>query len=171
MQTDHVNNMGDLLIHGLRDVAYAENQTLRILSKMAERATNEDLKETLQSHGGTTRKQIKRLALVFERLGQPFEPLGKSPAVDGLAVEAEQLRLLDKSVVDAAIIGTMHAMKQLAIARYSTLVSWARELGHTAIIRLLNTNLNDEKTANTRLNAIHLHRFVVRTGEPLKVAS
>jgi ferritin-like metal-binding protein YciE len=168
-----VTTMQDLLLHGLRDIAYAENRTLRMLPKMIGRATNHDLKETLHAHEAATKKQIKRLALVFDRLGEPFEAHDSSPAIDGLAIEAEgeNSERADKSVVDAAILDTAHAIKHLAIARYSSLVAWAKELRLNEIIRLLTTNLNEEKTANSRLNAVHLNKLDLQRELRLKVAS
>ena len=35
------------------------------------------------------------------------------------------------------------------ISRYGTLVAWAEQLGHEDIVRLLNTNLNEDKATNT----------------------
>lgn len=40
------------------------------------------------------------------------------------------------------------------IARYGTLIAWAEELGHDDVVRLLTTNLNGEKAANTKLNTL-----------------
>jgi ferritin-like metal-binding protein YciE len=48
------------------------------------------------------------------------------------------------------------------MARYGTLIAWAEELGHDDIIRLLTTNLNEEKAANTKLNTIALRKGVNR---------
>ena len=72
----------------------------------------------------------------------------------------------DKQVLDAAIIGSAQGVEHYEIARYGTIIAWAEELGHDEIVRLLNTNLNEEKAANTKLNTV-----AVRKGVNKKAAS
>ena len=38
--------------------------------------------------------------------------------------------------------------------------AWAEELGHEEIVRFLNTNLNEEKAANSKLNTVALRKGV-----------
>ena len=38
------------------------------------------------------------------------------------------------------------------MSRYGTLIAWAEELSHDDVVRLLTTNLNEEKAANAKLN-------------------
>ena len=68
----------------------------------------------------------------------------------------------DKSVLDAAIVASAQAVEHYEIARYGTLIAWAEELGHDDIVRFLNTNLNEEKAANTKLNTVALRKGVNR---------
>src|SRR4051794_7505847 len=68
----------------------------------------------------------------------------------------------DKSVLDAAIVAAAQAVEHYEIARYGTLIAWAEELGHDDIVRFLNTNLNEEKAANTKLNTVALRKGVNR---------
>jgi ferritin-like metal-binding protein YciE len=46
------------------------------------------------------------------------------------------------------------------MCRYGTLIAWAGELGHDEIVRFLNTNLSEEKAANTKLNTVALRKGV-----------
>ena len=62
--------MEDLLIHGLKDIYYAEQQIVKSLPKMIEKATNRDLIAGLKGHLEETNKQIERLEKVFEKLGK-----------------------------------------------------------------------------------------------------
>jgi ferritin-like metal-binding protein YciE len=57
--------MEDLLLHGLQDIYYAEQQITKALPKLVEQATNRDLAQALKSHLGETNKQIERLEQVF----------------------------------------------------------------------------------------------------------
>jgi ferritin-like metal-binding protein YciE len=67
----------------------------------------------------------------------------------------------DKDVLDAAIVGSAQAVEHYEIARYGTLIAWAESLGHDDIIRLLNTNLNEEN-ADKKLSTVALRKGVNR---------
>ncbi len=161
--TKDIQSMDDLLLHGLEDIYYAENQITKALPKMIDKATNRDLSAGLRAHLEETKKQIGRLDQVFKKLGK--EPKGTDcPAIDGLIDEADEVagEVADKEVLDAAIIGSAQAVEHYEIARYGTLIAWAEELGHDDIVRFLNTNLNEEKAADSKLNTIALRKGVNR---------
>ena len=158
-----IQKMEDLLLHGLHDIYYAEQQITKALPKMIEQATNQDLTQGLKAHLEDTNKQIERLDQVFKKLGKSPQSTD-CPAIDGLIKEADQTagEIEDKSVLDAAIIANAQAVEHYEIARYGTLIAWAEELGHEDIVRFLNTNLNEEKAANTKLNTVALRKGVNR---------
>jgi ferritin-like metal-binding protein YciE len=158
-----IQTMDDLLLHGLQDIYYAENQIVKSLPKLIEKATNRDLSKGLRDHLEETKIQIARLDQVFKRLGR--EPKGaKCPAIDGLISEADELAgdVEDKDVMDAAIVGSAQAVEHYEMARYGTLIAWAEALGHDDITRLLNTNLNEEKAADKKLSTVAVRRGVNR---------
>jgi ferritin-like metal-binding protein YciE len=158
-----IKTMDDLLLHGLQDIYYAEQQITKALPKMIDQATNRDLALGLKNHLEETNKQIERLDQVFKKLGK--QPCGiDCQAIDGLIKESDDTsgEVQDKSVLDAAIIANAQAVEHYEIARYGTLIAWAEELGHDDIVRSLTTNLNEEKAANTKLNTIALRRGVNR---------
>jgi ferritin-like metal-binding protein YciE len=64
--------------------------------------------------------------------------------------------------LDAALVGSAQAVEHYEIARYGTLIAWAEALGHDEIIRLLNTNLKEEKAADKKLSTIALRKRVNR---------
>ena len=158
-----IETMDDLLLHGLKDIYYAENQIVKSLPKLIEKATNRDLSKGLKDHLEETKNQIGRLDQVFKKLGQ--DPQGvRCPTIDGLISEADELagEVADKDVLDAAIVGSAQAVEHYEIARYGTLIAWAESLGHDDIIRLLNTNLNEEKAADKKLSTVALRKGVNR---------
>ena len=67
---DIQSTMDDLLLHGLQDIYYAENQIVKSLPKLIHKATNRELTTGLRSHLEETEKQITRLNQVFEQLGE-----------------------------------------------------------------------------------------------------
>ena len=162
-----IQTMDDLLLHGLQDIYYAEQQITKALPTMIEQATNRDLAAGLKMHLDETYKQIERLEQAFGKLGK--EPSGTDcPAIDGLIKESNETagEIEDKSVLDAAIVANAQAVEHYEIARYGTLIAWAEALGHDDIVRFLTTNLNEEKAANSKLNTVAL-----RKGVNLKAAS
>jgi ferritin-like metal-binding protein YciE len=156
-----IKTMEDLFLHQLQDIYYAEQQLTKAIPKMADKATNADLKAGLKSHLIDTQNQIERLDKVFAKLGQPAKGTD-CPAIDGLIKEADSTagEIDDKSVLDVAIVANSQAIEHYEISRYGTLIAWAEELGHDDVVRLLTTNLNEEKAANTKLNTVATRKGV-----------
>src|SRR3954462_11721548 len=103
--TKDIKTMDDMLLHGLQDIYYAEQQITKALPQMIEQATNRDLATGLKNHLEETNKQIERLDQVFKKLGK--RPSGTDcPAIDGLIKESNATagEIDDKSVLDAAIV-------------------------------------------------------------------
>ena len=150
-----IETMDDLLLHGLKDMYYAENQIVKSLPKLIKKATNRDLSKGLKDHLEETKNQVARLDQVFKKLGKQPQSV-RCPAIDGLISEADEVagEVADKDVLDAAIVGSAQAVEHYEIARYGTLIAWAESLGHDDIIRLLNTSLNEEKAADTKLSSL-----------------
>lgn len=161
--SNDIQSMDDLLLHGLQDIYYAENRIVKSLPKLIGKATNRELTKGLKDHLQETKDQIARLDQVFQKLNE--KPQGtKCPAIDGLISEADDVtgEVADKEVLDAAIVGSAQAVEHYEIARYGTLISWAEAIGHDDIVRLLNTNLNEEKAADRKLSTIAVRKGVNR---------
>jgi ferritin-like metal-binding protein YciE len=161
--TKDIQTMDDLLLHGLKDIYYAENQIVKSLPKLIDKATNRDLAKGLKDHLAETENQIARLDQVFAKFGE--KPQGaKCPAIDGLIAEADEIagEVADKDVLDAAIVGAAQAVEHYEIARYGTLIAWAESLGRDDVIRLLTTNLNEEKAADKKLSSVAVRKGVNR---------
>jgi ferritin-like metal-binding protein YciE len=158
-----IQKMDDLLLHGLKDIYYAENQIVKSLPKLIERATNRELSKGLKDHLEETKNQILRLNQVFQKLDE--KPQGvKCPAIDGLISEADEVagEVADKEVLDAAIVGAAQSVEHYEIARYGTLIAWAESLGREDVIILLTTNLNEEKAADKKLSSVAVRKGVNR---------
>jgi ferritin-like metal-binding protein YciE len=158
-----IGTMDELLLHGLRDIYYAENQIVKSLPKLIDKATNRELTKGLKEHLEETKNQVARLDQVFQKLGEESKGV-ECPAIDGLIEEADEIvgEVEDKEVLDAAIVGSAQAVEHYEIARYGTLIAWAEALGHDDIIRLLDTNLNEEKAADKKLSLIAVRKGVNR---------
>jgi ferritin-like metal-binding protein YciE len=151
--TKDIETMDDLFVHTLRDMYYAENQIVKALPDMIDKATDASLKQGFQTHLGETKNQVKRLEQVFKLLGVEIQGVD-CPAIDGIIEEADEVVGDDKNVLDAALIAAAQAVEHYEIARYGTLIAWARQLRRTDCTNLLQQNLEEEKAADSKLTAL-----------------
>lgn len=145
----------ELCLNFLRDVYYAERQILKALPKMAKAAENEQLKQALLQHRDETEHQIERLQQVFEKLGTRAR--GQTcEAINGIIEEGEEtVGEFEKGpVLDAGILANAQAVEHYEIARYGTMIAWAKAAGHKEIVSLLEETLEEEKKADELLNQL-----------------
>jgi ferritin-like metal-binding protein YciE len=139
----------------MQDIFYAENQIVKALPTMIDKATNRDLAAAFKNHLGETEKQVQRLEQAFELIGE--KPSGTScPAIDGIIKEANEIagEIEDKKVLDAALLAAAQAVEHYEITRYGTLIAWADELNKAPVAKLLTTTLKEEKAADKKLTTI-----------------
>ena len=150
-----IETMDDLFVHTLRDIYYAENQIVKALPEMIEKATDKQLKQGFQSHLAETKNHVKRLEEVFKMHG--VEASGVDcPAIDGIIEEADDVagEVEDKQVLDAALIAAAQAVEHYEMTRYGTLIAWAKQLGRNDCASVLQKNLEEEKAADKKLTAM-----------------
>ena len=77
------------------------------------------------------------------------------PAIDGIIEEAKEVagEVADKTVLDAALIAAAQAVEHYEIARYGTLIAWAKQLGRSDCATLLQQTLDEEKATDKKLTA------------------
>ena len=116
-----IKTMNDLFVHALRDIYYAENQILKALPEMIEKATDAQLKQAFQSHLAETKNQVKRVEQVFQMHGVEAKGID-CPAIDGIIEEADDVagEIADKEVLNAALASAAQAVEHYEIARYGT---------------------------------------------------
>ena len=143
----------DLFLHTLKDVLYAERKVLKVLPKMERAATDDTLKTAFADHRAETEAQIMRLEEVFEMIGKPARG-AKCDAMIGLIEETEGLmaEIDDGETMDAALIASAQAVEHYEIARYGTLIAWAKQLGHADAAALMQTSLDEEYSADRLLS-------------------
>ena len=145
-------NLEKLFHDGLRDALYAEKKALQGLRKHARAAKSPELKQAFEPHRDETEGQIERLQQVFETIGKRAQ--GKTcAALDGLAEEGEEIleEYKDSPALDAGLLAAAQSMEHYEIARYGTLASWARQLGHEEAEQLLRETLEEEKRTDALL--------------------
>jgi len=150
-----IQTLDDLFVHQLQDIYYAENQILKALPKMIDKATAPELKAGFEAHLEETRGHVDRLEQVFRQHGAEIKGVD-CPAIDGIIEEADEVAgdIGDKEVLDAALVASAQAVEHYEMTRYGTLVAWARRLGREDCAALLRQNLDEEKAADQKLTAI-----------------
>lgn len=155
-----VQTLDDLFVHTLKDVLYAERKILKALPKMERKATDAKLKAALSRNRDETEGHVIRLEGVFDTLGKPARG-AKCDAMVGLIDEAEGLmsEIVDPDTMDAAIISLAQAVEHYEIARYGTLIAWAKQLGHSDVATALKITLDQEYAADKALSHLAEHRL------------
>ena len=153
--TKDIKTMDDLFVHQLQDVFYAEQQLVKALPKMADKATDPQLKSGFLTHLEETKGHVDRLKQVFKMHGVEARAVD-CPAIDGIIEEADEVtgEVADKSVLDAALINAAQAAEHYEITRYGTLIAWARQLGRSDCASMLQKTLDEEKAADMKLTAL-----------------
>jgi len=150
-----LNTLADLLHHELKDLYSAENQLVEALPKMAEAATNPELKAGFEEHLEQTKGHVERLDEIAGTLGLK---LGghKGKAMEGLIEEGSELieEDADDSVRDAGLIGAAQRVEHYEIAGYGTARALAMRLGHDEIAGILEETLAEEKEADAKLTEL-----------------
>jgi len=150
-----IKTMDDLFVHTLRDIYYAEKQITKALPDMIEKASDPQLKQGFQTHLRETENHVKRLDQVFDLIGKKAQGVD-CPAIDGIIKEANEVvgEVDKKQVMDAALIAAAQAVEHYEMTRYGTLMAWAKQLGRSDVITLLNQTLDEEKATDKKLTAM-----------------
>ena len=150
-----IKTMNDLFLHQLQDIYYAEKQLVKALPKMAQKATDTQLKQGFLTHLEETKTHVERLEQVFKMHGAEVKAVD-CPAIDGIIEEADEVtgEVADKAVLDAALINAAQAAEHYEIVRYGSLIAWARQLGRSDCASVLQKTLDEEKMTDKKLTSL-----------------
>lgn len=150
-----IKTLEDLFVETLKDIYYAEKKLVKALPGMAKKARSPELKAAIEMHASETETHVERLEEVFA--GMEKKPVAKKcEALEGLLKEAEEVtsEIEDERTMDAAIISSAQTVEHYEIARYGTLVAWARELGMDDAESILQETLDEESAADEKLSGL-----------------
>ena len=148
-------SLEDLFVNLLKDIYYAEKQILKALPKMAKKADSDELRQAFEQHLQETQGQVERLEQVFALCD--LKPTAKScPAIKGILEEGEEdmKEAKDPDVLDAGMIADAQAVEHYEIARYGTMIAWAKQLGMKDAASLLEETLEQEYNADRTLTEL-----------------
>ena len=130
--------LDDLFLLTLKDIYFAERQILAALPKMAKAAQSDQLKQAFIAHREETEGQVERLQAVFEALGKRAQ--GTScEGIKGIIEECEEL---------------LDGVKEPSPVRDAGLIAWSTAAGKGDVVALLQSNLDQEKKADTLLTRL-----------------
>ena len=148
-----LQSLQDVLTHELQDLYDAEKQLLQALPKMAQAASNQELRSAFEHHLTETQDHVQRLDEIFGQFG--ISGSGETcEAMRGLIKEGEKTIAIegDPTAKDAALIAAAQRVEHYEIAAYRSAIALAKALGHREAAELLARNLAQE---------VDMERFLV----------
>lgn len=150
-------SLKDLYLTELKDLYDAEKRIVKTLPKVAEAASQPELRDALLLHLDQTKGHVSRLEMVFQGMGESARAR-TCDGIKGILEEGENFidDIDDPAVRDAGIISAAQRVEHYEIAAYGTVQKWAEQLNDTKGARLLEETLEEEKAADKKLTAIAL---------------
>jgi ferritin-like metal-binding protein YciE len=147
--------LSDAFYETLKDVYFAEKQSVKALKKSAKAAKLPALKSAFETHAEQSAHHVERLTQVFELIGKPARTK-TCDAMQGLTSEMEEDLgdFGDTEAGDDVLIGCAQAMEHYEIARYGLLKTWATKLGMGEAAKLFGETLEEEKSTDVLLSKI-----------------
>jgi ferritin-like metal-binding protein YciE len=148
-------SLEDLLHDELKDIYDAEKQLTKALPKLAKKATNEQLREALESHLQETEGHVERIEQIFEQLEMPARGK-KCQGMQHLIAEGNEMigEAEEDGTRDAVMIAAVQKTEHYEIASYGTMRTWANLLGKNDVASILEETLEEEKAADEKLTSI-----------------
>lgn len=174
---EKMNDLRDLLRHEIQDLVSAEDQIIKAMPAMIQKAKNPELKKALKEHQRITEQQRARLDQVMQHLeggtqqGDAKQEKGLfsrlmarrhvCKGMEGILSEGEKIMAEDMNpeVMDAAIIASAQKVEHYEICGYGTAKAFARELNMTEVERLLDQTLTEEYNADDMLTQLAVGRL------------
>ena len=126
------------------------------LPKLQEEASDEELAQGLGDHLEETRQHVKDIEQAFQALGEEAKA-EKCPGIEGIKQEHDDFvanQSPSPEVLDAFSTGAGARTEHREIAAYEGLVTTADAMGEDEVARLLSENLEQEKKALAKMQAI-----------------
>src|SRR6476620_11958777 len=139
-----LQTLQDVCTHEIQDLYDAENQLLQALPKMAQAASNQELREAFEHHLDETRDHVQRLEEIVGQLG--ISGSGETcEAMRGLIKEGEKTIAIqgDPTAKDAALIAAAQRVEHYEIAAYGTVRQLAKDCGYDGIEDLAEQTLDE----------------------------
>jgi len=151
-----IKNFQSLYSQQLRYLLSTENQIVKGLQSMIEHASDTQLKQAFQSHLQETEVHVTRLQQLIPDVNKGDVDDKKDPIITALIGSGENIvsESEEGAVRDAGLIATAQKIEHYEIASYGSARDWAKILGYSQHVELLQKTLNEEKHADELLTSI-----------------
>ena len=123
---------------------------------MISHASDQRLKQAFQSHQQETKLQVNRLEQMIGEVNKGDVDDKKDPIMTALIGSGENIvsESDEGAVRDAGLLATAQKIEHYEIASYGSARDWAKMLGLTQHVELLQKTLEEEKHADELLSNI-----------------
>ncbi len=151
----NLDNLRKLYINQLQMLLSTEQQVAEALPKMADKATDTQLKQAFESHLQETQAHTKRIEQILRQAVGEAKAI-KCKVLAALVTETEDMvkDAADDAVRDAALISVGQRVEHYEIAVYGAVRRWAQILGETAHMELLDKTIKEEGHADHLLTEV-----------------
>lgn len=159
--SENLDNLRSLYVNQLQHLLSVETQLTEALPKMADAATDSQLKQAFTSHLQETRQHVTRLKGILGKTGENVDSK-KCKVIAEIISEGENLikEAKDNAVRDAALIAAGQRAEHYEMASYGAVRQWAEVLGEVQAAQTLNETLQEEGHAD------HLLTEISKTANP-----
>ena len=125
----------ELFLHELGDVLYAENVLVKALPKLAQEASDDELRAGFEPHLEETKQHVKNVEKAFEALGEKAKA-EKCPGIEGIKKEHDEFMKEEQPSTDVAdlfLTGAGARAEHYEIAAYTGLVDQRERAGRDRV--------------------------------------
>ncbi|MBW4028393.1 ferritin-like domain-containing protein [Acidipila rosea] len=155
----NIDDLRSLYTTQLKYMLSMEEQITKALPKMADAATDMQLKKALETHLRETEEHVRRVQQILK--DQTGDADDKKCAVTAALISSGETTIKaanDDAVRDAGIIAAAQKVEHFEMASYGSARDWAKLLGETQAATLLQKTLDEEKHADEILTKVSHER-------------
>jgi ferritin-like metal-binding protein YciE len=153
--SENIEDLRTLYIANLRKALDMEQKITKALPTMIEKSTDAQLATAFRNHLEETRGHVAEVERILHNTTRETSP-STCKVIGSLINEADDniKDAGDESIRDITLIASAQQVEHHEIAVYGTLRNWAELLGETEAADVLESILDEEKTADETLTAI-----------------
>jgi Mn-containing catalase len=152
-----MDQIRDLLVDELQDLFSAEQQLVNALPTMVNAAHNPKLKEIFEKHLLQTERQVERLQIAFDVLGEKPDSKpckGMMGLIEEGQEKIQELTQEEDLAADLGLIAAAQKVEHYEIAGYGTARHLARQIGEREVATLLSRTLGEEESSDYLLTEV-----------------
>lgn len=163
-----MQSIDDLLYTGMTYVLDFEQQISKEANKMAQAATDPELKEMFQKSVTQGEKYAERIEAAFSKIGAKPDTNTNHIAKAMIGEVENMISNSDASAVrDAALIVAFNQQQAYRVASYGSMVSYAKVIGKQDAVTELQQSLDESKQGDEKVTNIAESRINKQAAQPV----